>query len=48
VAYIRALQLSRMAEVTDLDPAVREALEHEGEYDPHATAHEGDDHGSAH
>lgn len=52
VAYVRALQLSRMAEVSDLDPEVREALENSGEYDPHAadaeTSHGGDDHGSAH
>jgi mono/diheme cytochrome c family protein len=48
VAYIRALQLSRMAEVAELDSEVRSALEHGGEYDPHAKAEEGDHHGSAH
>lgn len=48
VAYIRALQLSRMGEVADLDQEARSALEHGDEYDPHASTHEGDDHGSAH
>ena len=43
-----AQKVQRFAEVADLEPEVREVLEHEGEYDPHATAHEGDEHGSAH
>lgn len=52
VAYVRALQLSRMGQVSDLDPAAREALENSGQYDPQAAdydaTHGGDDHGSAH
>ena len=47
-AYIRALQLSRMGEFTELDGDARAALEHGDEYDPHASTHEGDEHGSAH
>lgn len=52
VAYVRALQLSRMGTVSDLDPAVRQALETSGQYDPHAAeagaSHTGDEDGSAH
>ena len=48
VAYIRALQLSRMGDIADLDGEARAALEHGDEYDPHASTHEGDEHGSAH
>lgn len=48
VAYIRALQLSRMADVAGIDGAARAALEHGDEYDPHASTDEGDEHGSAH
>jgi hypothetical protein len=48
VAYVRALQLSRMGKVADLDPQIRTRLEHGEEYDPEATGHEGDEHGSAH
>ena len=48
VAYIRALQLSRMGEVADLGADARAALEHGDEYDPHASTDEGDEHGSAH
>lgn len=48
VSYIRALQLSRMGEVAGLDPEVRNGLEQHGEYDPHAQAPEGGEHGSAH
>lgn len=48
VAYIRALQLSRMGEFSELGAEARTALEHGDEYDPHATVDEGDEHGSAH
>lgn len=50
VAYIRALQLSRMGDAADLDTEAREALEHGEEYDPHANeaSQGGDEHGSAH
>jgi mono/diheme cytochrome c family protein len=52
VAYVRALQLSRMNDASALEPEVRTALERSGEYDPHAAdadaTHEGEDHGSAH
>lgn len=50
VAYIRALQLSRMGDAADLDTEAREALEHGEEYDPHANEANqgGDEHGSAH
>ena len=52
VAYIRALQLSRMADVADLDSEARQALESGGGHDPHATdsgtGNRGDEHGSAH
>ena len=52
VAYIRALQLSRMADVADLDTEARRALDRGGDHDPHATdsgaGNRGDEHGSAH
>jgi mono/diheme cytochrome c family protein len=48
VAYVRALQLSRMGDVAELGGEVRQALEHGDEYDPHAKTDEGDHHGSAH
>jgi mono/diheme cytochrome c family protein len=48
VAYIRALQLSRMGDIAEIDGEARTALEHGDEYDPHASTHEGDEHGSAH
>jgi mono/diheme cytochrome c family protein len=52
VAYIRALQLSQMADVDDLDPEARRALDRDGDHDPNATGsgagNQGDEHGSAH
>lgn len=52
VAYIRALQLSRMTDVADMDPEARRAVEHGNDQDPHAiesgAGKRGDEHGSAH
>ena len=52
VAYIRALQLSRMTDFADLDAEARQALESSSDHDPHATdsgaGNRGDEHGSAH
>jgi len=48
VAYVRALQLSRMGELAGLPAEARAGLEHDGKYDPAASDHEGVEHGSAH